>query len=70
MAKAKHGGKRPGAGRKVASPEGPAVVVSASVPGQLIAELDALADREGWNRSKAVTEAIRKLVASAKRKRT
>ena len=66
--KQQHGGKRPGAGRKVADPEGPTVVVAASVPSGLVDKLDAMADRNGWNRSQAVTEAIRGLL-SAKPKR-
>ena len=43
-------------------PEGPTVVVAASVPEALIAKLDELAEQRGWNRSEAVTEAIRRLV--------
>lgn len=62
MAKKKtHGGARPGAGRKVANPEGPAKPIAASVPESLVNALDELAERKGWNRSQAVTEAIRKL---------
>ena len=59
-----HGGKRPGAGRRPASPEGRTVLVTASVPGGLIEGLDALAEKRGWNRSEAVTEAIRGLLAT------
>ena len=61
-----HGGKRPGAGRKP-SPDGPTVVIAASVPESLVTELDAYAESNAWNRSKAVTEAIRGLVARKKR---
>lgn len=61
MANKQHGGKREGAGRKP-SPEGRAVVVAASLPGPLVAQLDELATRNGWNRSKAVAEAVRRLV--------
>lgn len=68
MAKAKRGGKREGAGRKQANPEGPTVPIAASVPEMLVASLDAIAAEKGWNRSAAVTEAIRRLVKSAKRK--
>jgi hypothetical protein len=64
--KTQHGGKREGAGRKV-SPEGPSVVVTASVPESLVTALDEVAQAEGWNRSKAVTEAIRDLVKRKKR---
>jgi hypothetical protein len=68
MAKAQHGGKRPGAGRKVANPdEGRTVTMAVSVPETLLANLDALATERAWNRSEAVTEAIRRLV-KAKRK--
>ena len=59
--KKQHGGKRKGAGRKP-SPEGKAVLVTASVPESLVNGLDRLADSKGWNRSQAITEAIRGLV--------
>jgi hypothetical protein len=64
MAKKKqHGGKRKGAGRKVANPEeGKATVVAASVPSGLVEDLDALAAERGWNRSQAITEAVRRLI--------
>lgn len=61
MAK-QRGGARPGAGRKPSNPEGRTVVVAASVPETLLARLDALAEERAWNRSEAVTEAIRRLV--------
>jgi hypothetical protein len=64
--KAVRGGKRPGAGRPV-SEEGRAVTVVVTVPETLVASLDAIAEAEGWNRSKAVTEAIRGLVKRKKR---
>jgi len=64
MAKKTHGGKRSGAGRKPTNPEGPTITVAASVPEQLVEKLDALADKSGWSRSKAVTEAIRGLLAA------
>lgn len=38
-----------------------------SVPEGLIASLDALAEQRGWNRSEAATEAIRRLVKSARK---
>lgn len=58
-----HGGKRKGAGRPVANPdEGKTVVVAASVPGGLLEQLDGLAKIKGWNRSEAITEAIRGLL--------
>lgn len=58
-----HGGKRKGAGRKPASPEGRTKAVTASVPEGLVAQLDRLAEKNGWNRSQAVTEAIRRLLS-------
>jgi hypothetical protein len=62
MAKKKQlGGKRKGAGRKVGE-EGPSVIVTASVPSDLVTVFDAYADSKGWGRSKAVTEAIRSLL--------
>lgn len=60
--KKSHGGKRPGAGRPQASPDGPAVILAVSVPSGLVAELDARAEKEGWGRSEAVTRAIRSLL--------
>jgi hypothetical protein len=63
MAKKKaHGGKRPGAGRKVVNPEGRTIPVAAGVPGELVERLDELAAERGWNRSQAITEAIRGLL--------
>ena len=65
MAKRKkaHGGRREGAGRPLANPgEGKAVVVAASIPGELVERLDGLAKKQGWSRSQAVTEAIRGLL--------
>jgi hypothetical protein len=66
--KAQHGGKREGSGRKLASPdEGRTVTMAVSVPEKLLEALDALAEKQGWSRSKAATEAIRGLVARKKR---
>jgi hypothetical protein len=64
MAKKKqHGGKREGAGRKVANPEeGRTMLVAVTVPSELVSRLDDLAANQGWSRSKAVTEAIRGLL--------
>jgi hypothetical protein len=59
--KATRGGKREGAGRK-AGPEGKSVVLAASVPSDLVERLDELREKRGWNRSQAVTEAIRGLL--------
>jgi hypothetical protein len=65
--KAAHGGARPGSGRPLADPEGKAVIITASVPGGLVERLAKLAEEEGWSRSKAVTEAVRLLLARKKR---
>ena len=62
MSAKQRGGARPGAGRKVANPEGRTAPLTAAVPESLIAQLDELAAERGWNRSEAVTEAIRRLV--------
>lgn len=63
MAKKKlHGGKRKGAGRKLAYAEGRTMPVAASVPSELVEQLDGLAKDQGWNRSQAITEAIRGLL--------
>jgi Ribbon-helix-helix protein, copG family len=62
MSKSQHGGKREGSGRKPVNPEGKTVVVAASVPETLVERLNALAEKKGWNRSEAVTEAIRGLL--------
>ena len=63
MAKKKqHGGAREGAGRKPVNPEGKTVVVAASVPSDLMEQLDAVREKRGWNRSQAITEAIRVLL--------
>jgi hypothetical protein len=61
--KGQHGGKRAGAGRKPTNPEGRTVIVTASVPDALVEQLDRLAEKRGWTRSAAVTEAIRGLLA-------
>ncbi len=63
--KLQHGGRRPGAGRKP-GPEGKAVVLAVSVPEALLERLDAYADAKEWSRSRAVTEAIRGLLARKK----
>jgi hypothetical protein len=65
MAKKKqHGGRREGAGRKPTNPEGRTVTLTASVPGELVTRLDAMAEANDWSRSQAVTEAIRALLAA------
>jgi hypothetical protein len=67
MAKTKqHGGKRAGSGRKIASPDGKAIVVAASVPGGLVEALDAYVAEHGISRSEAVTKAIRGLLGKRK----
>ncbi len=66
--KAAWGGRRAGAGRPPANPEGEGVIVAVSIPVALVTKLDALATARDWNRSQAVTEAIRRLVKSAARR--
>jgi hypothetical protein len=61
--KAQHGGKRPGAGRPVANPEGPTIVVAGTVPESLVTRLKALAASKDWSLSEALTEAVRGLLA-------
>ena len=69
MAKKKqHGGRRVGAGRKPVNPEGTTKTLAVSVPESLIVALDELAQHKGWNRSEAVTEAIRGLLRRSKRR--
>ncbi len=68
MAKKQHGGSRAGAGRKIANPEGPTIPVAASIPQSLVERMDAIAAKEEWNRSRAVTEAIRLLLKKHERK--
>lgn len=63
MEEKQRGGARKGAGRKPGV-DGPTIVVAASIPETLLGRLDALAAEKGWNRSKAVTEAVRRLVKS------
>jgi hypothetical protein len=65
--KKKRGGKRAGAGRKVANPvEGRTIPIAASVPGSLVKRLDSLASQKGWNRSETIVEAIRGLLDKQK----
>ena len=63
--KTEWGGKRKGSGRKP-HPDGRTVHLTATVPETLAADLEALAESQGWSRSKAVTEAIRGLLARKK----
>lgn len=67
--KGQHGGRREGAGRKPIYPEGPTINVGATVPESLVKRLDALAEKRGWNRSEAITEAIRELLAAVAHQR-
>jgi hypothetical protein len=70
MAKKKtatHGGSREGAGRKPSHPEGATVVIAATIPEALKTRLDEFAEAKGWNRSQAITEAIRRLVSAKRR---
>jgi hypothetical protein len=56
--KKKRGGKREGAGRPVGE-DGPATIVTASIPHTLVVDLGAYCEQEGVSKSKAITEAIR-----------
>lgn len=60
--KKSHGGKRAGAGRKEKEADKKAAAITVTVPPDLLALLDELREREGWNRSQAVTEALRVLL--------
>jgi hypothetical protein len=62
------GGAREGAGRPVENAEGKTITIAASVPEGLVADLKARAAAEGWSLSRAVTEAIRGLLAKKKRR--
>lgn len=63
MAKKKsHGGKRAGSGRKPTNPEGKTMLVAVTVPIELVDRLDSYRAKHDWNRSQAVTEAIRGLL--------
>lgn len=68
MAKKQHGGKRPGSGRKPIHPEGVTITVAAKVPAVLVEQLDAVAEKREWNRSEAITEAIRGLLKRQERR--
>ena len=57
--KAQHGGRREGAGRPPVNPEGAAVLVSVSIPPQLVEKLDKLAERWDVSRSSAAARVIR-----------
>ena len=60
--KPSHGGSREGAGRKPANAEGKTKVIAATVPESLVSKLDRHAKKNGWNRSQAITNAIRLLL--------
>ena len=56
------GGKREGAGRPPAHPEGYTTFCGVTIPAALLVRLDVWATNHSLNRSEAVTEAIRRLV--------
>jgi hypothetical protein len=62
------GGARPGAGRAITHPEGRTIPLVASVPESLVDRLMAVATSKDWNRSQAVTEAIRLLLKRHERR--
>jgi hypothetical protein len=60
MAKKKsRGGTRHGAGRPTSNTEGVTTVVTVTVPVALMELLAGIAEANGWNKSEAVTQAIR-----------
>jgi hypothetical protein len=61
-----HGGARVGAGRKP-NPNGPAVVVTVSLPGDVAGSLDAYCKANEVGKSAAVTEALRGWLKRKKR---
>ena len=62
MAKKQHGGKRAGSGRKPMDPDERTTTIAVTMPTGLIERLDAVAEQKGWNRSRAVREAVQALV--------
>ncbi len=63
------GGARKGAGRPLDNPdEGRTILVAVTVPADLVEQLDGLVKREGGNRSKTVTDAIRMLLDAKSRR--
>ena len=62
MPKAKHGGKREGAGRKPISERESTILIAVAMPTGLVEKLDAVAEEEGLNRSQAVREAVTRFV--------
>jgi hypothetical protein len=68
MATVKQHGETPPEPRgKLTDREGPAVPLTASVSALLVAQLDILCEQKGWNRSEAITHAIRALLKEAQR---
>jgi len=59
--KTQHGGVRPGAGRKPNDPLGRAITIVATVPPGVAEQLDAVSQKNGWGRSRAIREAIHML---------
>jgi len=62
----KHGGKRPGAGRKQISKDGPAKIVAVTLPPELLAKAEAIRAAKQWSRSRMVAEALRLLISRTK----
>jgi hypothetical protein len=63
-----HGGTHPEPRGRLTDREGPAVPLTASVPALLVAQLDILCEQKGWNRSEAITQAIRALLKEAQQR--
>ena len=66
--KSNMGGFREGSGRNVIHPEGKTIPLVASVPESLVERLMDIAAKKGWNRSQAVTEAVRGLLKRHERR--
>lgn len=64
--KTTHGGRRAGAGRKVASPEGPVEIFSISVPGDLMARFGEATKADGKKISQVITAMIRRYLQRRK----
>ncbi len=61
---ARHGGRRPGSGRRPIHPEGRTTRLIACVPQSLVQQLDAASENRKCSRSSLVTEALRRYVRS------
>lgn len=67
MAKKKKAAAEPKRMGRPVGADGPAKVIGVSVPVTLLDGLTALAEKEGWSLSKAITEAVRAFLKRKKR---